>query len=154
MVDLPQLRLYWFSELFKLDVAIGKKIEDQNNLEDCSHDLELTTRDKKIANRYLDVKSESVKTSGQIGQLKTFGGQTLLNKGRQDGARLLSSTTGNEAASSVIAQNYGGLEKIHPLLLVCQIIHPPSFTAYIANQNQSSTARKTHKISVAPPHPP
>ena len=38
----------------------------------------------------------------------------MLNKGRQDGARLLSSTTGNEAASSVIAQNYGGLEKIHP----------------------------------------
>ena len=41
MVDLPQLRLYWFSELFKLDVAkemaIGHwtKIEDQNNLEDC-----------------------------------------------------------------------------------------------------------------------
>ena len=50
----------------------------------------------------------------------------MLNKGRQDGARLLSSTTGNEAASSVIAQNYGGLEKIHPLLLLlgaCQVIH-------------------------------
>ena len=74
----------------------------------------------------------------------------MLNKGRQDGARLLSSTTGNEAASSVIAQNYGGLEKIHPLLqVVCQIIHPPSSSFNIAYQNQSSTARKTHKMSVA-----
>ena len=41
MVDLPQLRLFWLSELFKLDVAKEiindnwTKIEDQNNLEDC-----------------------------------------------------------------------------------------------------------------------